>query len=115
MIIISLQLEIPPESIKEFLEPLVVMCERMSLENGCISCGLFMDASDENRYRLIGKWNQEEVLENYMQSEEFNSLLTVLSFLKKQPRMRLDVLPHITKRETPHKVFDGDKINTIPM
>jgi quinol monooxygenase YgiN len=115
MIIISIELDIPPERIKEFLEPLVVICERMSLENGCISSGLFMDGSDENRYRLIGKWNKEEVLENYMQSEEFNLLLTVLSFLKKQPRMRLDVLPHITKRETLRKAFDGHMTNNIQM
>ena len=74
-----------------------------------------MDASEENRYRLIGKWNKEELLENYMQSEELNFLLTVLSSLKKQPRMRLDVIPHITKRETQHKVFDGHKINNIKM
>lgn len=113
MITISIELDIPLEKTKEFLEPLVVICERMSLENGCISCGLFMDASDENRYRLIGKWNKEEYLENYIQSEEFNFLLTVLSFLKKQPRMRLDVLPHLTKRETLHKAFHENKIHNI--
>jgi quinol monooxygenase YgiN len=113
MIVISIGLDIAPERIKEFLEQLVVICERVSLENGCISCGLFMDPSDENRYRLIGKWSEEEDLENYMQSEEFNLLLTVLSFLKKQPRMRLDVLPHITKRKTLHEVVDEHKINNI--
>ena len=115
MIIISIEFDIPLEKTKEFLEQLLVLCERISLENGCISCGLFMDVSDENRYRLIGKWNKEKELENYMQSEEFNFLLTVLSFLKKQPRMRLNVLPHITKRETPRKAFDGHMMNNIQM
>lgn len=90
----------PQAKLKNFLETLILISERISFENGCISCGIFKDRYDENRYKLIGKWKQEEGLYNYMLSDEFNVLLGGLSFLQKQPRMRLNVVSSIKEIET---------------
>ena len=106
MIVLTIEMEIPAEHENELLPSLLLISERMALEDGCIDCYLFKDASYENRYRLIGKWQKEDDLEKHMQSEEFNLLLGPLSFLEKQPRMRLDLVSSITGMEKLDKLPD---------
>lgn len=100
MIVITIELHFSTGKTKEFLETLMLISERISFENVCISCGLFKDRYDESRYKLIRKWKQEEDLYNYMLSDEFNVLLGGLSFLQKQPKMRLHVVSSIKEIET---------------
>jgi quinol monooxygenase YgiN len=95
-------MEIPADDENELLQSLLMISERMCFEDGCIGCGLFKDVSYENRYRLIGKWIKEDDLNKHMQSEEFNFLFGALSFIEKQPRMRLDVVSSIPGTETLH-------------
>ena len=92
---------------------LLLISEEMNLENGCIACGFFKDLSDENRYRLIGKWKNEDDLNNHLQSDEFNFLFGALSFIKKQPRMRLDVVSSIDGIEKKYKALDSQKRNNV--
>ena len=113
LIIITIEMDIPQDKTKELLQTLVLISEQMSLENGCISCGFFKDVSDENRYRLIGKWKNEDDLHNHLQSEEFNFLFGALSFIQKQPRMRLDVLPSREGIAKTHTSRDGEKRHNV--
>lgn len=41
---------------------------------GCIDVELFNDTMDENIYFTISKWNEEQDLENYRNSEFFKNL-----------------------------------------
>ena len=113
MIIITIEMDIPKDKTKELLPALLLISEQMNLENGCIACGFFKDVSDENRYRLIGKWKNEDDLNNHLQSAEFNFLFGALSFMKKQPRMRLDVVSSIQDIEKKYKARDGQKRNNV--
>ena len=113
MIIITIEMDIPQDKTKELLQTLVLISEQMSLENGCISCGFFKDVSDENRYRLIGKWKNEDDLNKHLQSDEFNFLFGALSFLQKQPRMRLDVVSSIQGIEKKNTARDVQKRNNV--
>ena len=111
MIVFTIEMEIPADNENELLPSLLLICERMCLEDGCIGCGLFKDVSYENRYRLIGKWIKEDDLNRHMQSDEFNFLFGALSFIERPPRMRLDVVSSITGMERLHKLPDGHKRN----
>jgi quinol monooxygenase YgiN len=113
LIIITIEMDIPHHKTKELLQTLVLISEQMSLENGCIRCGFFKDVCDENRYRLIGKWENEDDLNNHLQSEEFNFLFGALSFIKKQPRMRLDVVSSIQGIEKQRTARDRQKRNNV--
>ena len=113
LIIITIEIDIPKDKTKELLPTLLLISEKMNLENGCIACGFFKDFSDENRYRLIGKWNNEDDLYNHLQSDEFNFLFGTLSFLQKQPRMRLDVVSSIQGIEKKHTARDVKKSNNV--
>ena len=106
MIEFTIAMEIPADNENELLKTLLIISERMVLEEGCIACGLFKDVSYENRYRLIGKWRNEDDLQKHMQSEEFNLLLGALSFIKKQPRMRLNLVSSITEKDSLHTLPD---------
>ena len=113
MIIITIEMDIPKDKSKQLLPALLLISEQMNLENGCIACGFFKDVSDENRYRLIGKWKNEDDLNNHLQSAEFNFLFGALSFMKKQPRMRLDVVSSIQGIEKKHTARDEKKSNNV--
>ena len=109
MIVFTIEIEIPADHENELLQSLLLISERMCLEDGCIGCGLFKDVSYENRYRLIGKWKKEDDLHKHMQSEEFNFLFGALSLIEKQPRMRLNVVSSITEKDSLHTLPDRQK------
>ena len=113
MIIITIEMDIPKDKSKGLLPTLLLISEKMNLEDGCIACGFFKDGSDQNRYRLIGKWKNEDDLNKHLQSDEFNFLFGALSIIKKQPRMRLDVVPSIEGIEKKYKARDGEKRNNV--
>ena len=113
MIIITIEMAIPQNKTKELLQTLVLISEQMSLENGCISCGFFKDVSDENRYRLIGKWKNEDDLNNHLRSEEFSVVLGSLSLLEKKAEIRLDVVSSTKGIEAIHKARDAQKCNIV--
>ena len=113
MIIITIEMDIPKDKTKELLPALLLISEQMNLENGCIACGFFKDVSDENRYRLIGQWKNEDDLNNHLQSDECTFLFSALSFIKKQPRMRFDVVSSIQGIERKHTARDVKKSNNV--
>ena len=113
MIIITIEMDIPKDKTKELLPALLLISEQMNLENGCISCRFFKDVSHENRYRLIGKWKNEDDFNDHLQSEEFHFLFDALSFIEKQPRMRLYVLPSIQGIAKTRTARDGEKRDNV--
>ena len=111
MIIITIEMDIPQDKTKELLPALLLISEKMTLEDGCIGCRFFKDVSDENRYRLIGKWKNEDDLNNHLRSEEFSVVLGSLSLLEKKAEIRLDVVSSTKGIEAIHKARDAQKLN----
>ena len=92
MIIITIEMDVPTSKIKELLHTLLAITERIQKETGCIACEILKVVGGENRYRLIGKWKEEEDFSNHLQSEESRVLLGAMSLLQNQPEIRLDVV-----------------------
>ena len=111
MIIITIKMDIPQDKTKELLQALLVMKESMLIENGCIECDFLKDVQDENSYRLVGKWQREDDLNNHLQSEEFSVVLGAMSLLQKQAEIRLDVVASTKGIEAILRARDAQKLN----
>jgi quinol monooxygenase YgiN len=113
LIIITIKMEIPQDKTKELLQAMLVITERMRIENGCIECDFLKDVEGENRYRLVGKWQREDDLNSHLQSEEFSVVLGAMSLLQNQAEIRLDVVSSTKGIEAIHKARDAQKRNNI--
>ena len=89
MVIITIEMEVPPVKTKEFLQTMLVVAQRIRMENGCLGCDFLKDVSDENRYRLVGKWRGKDALKNYLQSEDFSIVRGAMSLLANKPDIRV--------------------------
>ena len=109
MIIITIEMYVPRDKTKELLQTLVAITERIRMETGCIGCDVLKDMVDENKYRLIGKWEKEDDLNNHLHSEEISVLLGAMSLLQQQPEIRLDVVSCTKGMDVLHKVRGEQK------
>ena len=89
MIVITIEIDVPFEKDKEFIQSLLVILERIRMKSTCLSCDFLKDLVIENRYRLIGKWEKETDLKNHLESEEFSVLRGAMSIIKKKPEISL--------------------------
>lgn len=87
MVIITIEMDVPSVKTKEFLQTMLVITQRLRMENGCIACDFLKDVSDENRYRLVGKWKGKNELKNHLQSEEFSIVRGAMSLLANKPEI----------------------------
>jgi quinol monooxygenase YgiN len=78
-------MDVPSVKTKEFLQTMLGITQRIRMENGCIGCDFLKDLSDENRYRLVGKWKRKDDLNTHLQSEEFSVVRGAMSLLEIKP------------------------------
>src|SRR4030095_10228903 len=70
------------EKRKEFLQTVGRLLEPMKETKGCMTFRCYVDASDENSSLLVGEWESESDLNNFLLSDDFAILrgaITVLS------------------------------------
>ena len=89
MVIITIEINVPSLKTKEFLQTMLVITQRIRMENGCIACDFLKDVSEENRYRLVGKWKGKDELNHHLGSEEFSVVLGAMSLLENKPDIRV--------------------------
>jgi quinol monooxygenase YgiN len=71
-----------PEKRKEFLQTVGRLLQPMNETRGCMTFRCYVDATDENSSLLLGEWESESDLNNYLRSNDFAILrgaITVLS------------------------------------
>ena len=113
LIIITIEMNVPTYKIKELLQTLIPITERIKKENGCIGCDILKNVGCENKFRLIGKWKDEEDLSNHLQSNEGRVLLGAMSLLQNHPEIRLDVVSGTKRLETLHEAISELKRSNV--
>ena len=103
MIIVTIDINVPFEKNKEFIQSLLVILERIRMESACVSCDFLKDLGVENRYRLIGKWEKESDLQDHLESEEFSILRGAMSLIKNKPEISVYLVSSSKGLETLHK------------
>lgn len=82
MIVSTTRITVHPDKRGEFFQTVKRLVEPINAAKGCRTFRLYFDATDENSSLLLGEWENEVDLSNYLRSNDFAILrgaLTVLS------------------------------------
>ena len=115
MVIVTIEIEVPNLKTKEFLQTMLVITQRIRMENGCIECDFLKDVSEENRYRLVGKWKGKDELNNHLRSEEFSVVRGAMSILENKPDIRVYLVSSQKELDPAQKKAVEEKINNLKL
>ena len=82
MIVSATRITVHPENRTELFQTIARLLEPVNTVPGCRTFRFYVDAADENSSLLIGEWETEGDLNNYLHSNNFAILrgaITVLS------------------------------------
>ena len=88
MITVTISMEVPREKTREFLQTILLIIKSVRKEKGCLGCNFYHDMEVENKFRLVGKWAQEEDIRNHLRSDTFSVLLGSMNLLDESPDIR---------------------------
>jgi len=82
MIVNTSRITVYPEKRAEFLQTVRQLLEPITRAKGCMAFHLYVDVADENSSLLVGEWETESDLNNYLRSTDhaiLHGAITVLS------------------------------------
>jgi quinol monooxygenase YgiN len=115
LVIITIEIEVPSLKTKEFLQTMLVVTQRIRMENGCIECDFLKDLSDDKRYRIVGKWKGKDELKKHLRSEEFSVVRGAMSLLENKPDIRVYVVSSQQEMDNLQKKAVEPKSNNLKM
>jgi quinol monooxygenase YgiN len=86
----TIRIVIPARKRKEVLVILGSIIEQTRLEEGCLSCRLYLDAQEERAVMLEETWESERHLERHLQSDRFRTVLLAVEMAVQPPEIRFD-------------------------
>jgi len=81
MIVNTSRITVYPEKRAEFFQTVGQLLEPIKSTKGCMAFTLYVDVADENSSLLIGEWETESDLDNYLRSTDhaiLHGAITVL-------------------------------------
>ena len=67
--------KIPPEKRQEFIQSFKVLPQFEGCNDNCLFHRLFEDVGELNRFLWVEHWRDENILEEYLQSDRFKTIL----------------------------------------
>ena len=92
MIIVRITMAVFPENQLELTQTLLSMIEPTGKEPGCLSCAVFCDIKDKNRFSLLEEWETREDLDHHIRSNRFGVLLGSKTLLSEPPRIKISTV-----------------------
>lgn len=99
MIMLWMQIRVPFENHKEFLQTTSALSLETRKEAGCVSHRWYHDLEDRNTFLLIEQWDSADHLSNRLLSEGFSILCGALKTLGDQHGIQLKIVPQEVSRE----------------
>ena len=84
MVLNTSSITVYPEKRAEFLQTIAQLLAPINRSVGCKGFRLYVDAADENSSLLIGEWETETDLDNYLKSTDHAILHGAIMVLSKQ-------------------------------
>ena len=78
--------------------------ELIRLEEGCVSCRLYMDLQEEGALMLEQNWSSQSDLERHLRTDIFRTVLLVLEMAAEAPEIRFDVIERTTGLDTIRRI-----------
>lgn len=89
MVVVRITLDVLPEKQLEVMQTLVSMVEPTGKERGCLSCDVFCDVEDKNRFSMLGEWETREDFDHHILSNRFGALLGTKTLLDEPIKIRI--------------------------
>jgi quinol monooxygenase YgiN len=65
-----------PEARLKLLELALALVEHSRVETGCLEYGCYQDITNGDRLLLVGRWTNQEALENHYENARFRQLVS---------------------------------------
>jgi quinol monooxygenase YgiN len=88
MILVTLKIVVPPGQRARVAELFATLAGPVRVEPGCLSCGLFQDASDGDEFLYVEEWETPEQLERHMRSPRYERVLVMMEASDRPPVLR---------------------------
>ena len=92
MIIVRITINVRPENQLEVMQTLLSMIEPTGKEAGCLSCAVFYDIKDQNRFNLLEEWKTRDDLDHHIRSHRFGVLLGSKTLLCEPPKIQINTV-----------------------
>jgi len=63
-----------------------------SAASGCVSCGHYIDAQNENRLCYVEEWQTEEDLKRHIRSDDYRKLLALIDLATEPPDLKFHMV-----------------------
>ena len=100
----AFRIVIPANKWHEVLMILNSVMELIRLEEGCVSCRLYMDLQEEGALMLEQNWSSQRDLERHLRTDIFRTVLLVLEMAAEAPEIRFDVIERTTGLDTIRRI-----------
>ena len=92
MIHVSLKVEPPAERREEALRIFRSLLGPTSAAAGCVNCGFYRDAQNENTLCYVEDWQTEEDLQHHIRSDDFRKFLALIDLSSKPPELKFHMV-----------------------
>jgi quinol monooxygenase YgiN len=113
MIVFIITMNVIPEKHLEMKQTLLSMIEPTAKEAGCLSCGVFCDIEDKNRFCLLEEWKTRKDMDHHIASHRFGVLLGTKALLREPLEIRIHTISHSEGMDAIHTAR-GKRANISP-
>lgn len=92
MIQVSLEVVLADDQRQKFLSILRPLLEPTSCEAGCTRCAVWMNISDERRFRFLTEWQSVADLDRYLESGRFREVLVATELSEEAPVIEIQTI-----------------------
>lgn len=96
MIVLTLKAEATSESCRELLISLSTMLTHVRGLDGCLDCRCYRSTENDREFCFIEKWETQEHLSSYLQSDLFGAMHGALEILTDSSEIELSTLEEST-------------------
>ncbi len=100
MIQALLKIKVNLENRDKAVEIINFVMERIRVENGCVSCHIYQEMTNEGIFLLLEEWESRADLERHICSEEFRYILALIELSSDTPEIKFNIVTHRKGIET---------------
>jgi quinol monooxygenase YgiN len=107
MIIVTLSMVVKTEEREKLLQIVRMILEPTRVEKGCLDYHCYQDVEDENAFVILERWQSQEDLERFIQSKNYQQLLTAMELLTEAPDIKINAISYTAGLEAIEKARAG--------
>ncbi len=99
MVGLEIQVRVAKEKRQEFLQTCEFLAQAKDRIHACVGQTLFEEVSETNRFLYVEQWTDSGLVESYLASDRFRTLLGAIEVLGKLEDLRIVEFKQLTNRQ----------------